>query len=69
MRAILILTLALSSAACNWTRPIQPNPNETAQQRVERADRQAEQDRRCQAAANRNADRDYDRDMQACPRN
>ncbi|MBU1325567.1 MAG: hypothetical protein KJ676_10010 [Alphaproteobacteria bacterium] len=69
MSRVLILSLALTSAACTWPREITPTPNETAQQRVERADRQAEQDRRCQAAANRNADRDYDRDMPACPRN
>ncbi len=69
MRGPLILALALTSTACTWPRAIAPNPYETPQQRVDRADRQAEQDRRCQAAANRGADRDHDKDMRACPRN
>jgi|GEM_PF-6289987 len=69
MKKLVIAVAMLGVAACNWMRPIQPNPNETAEQRVERIDRQAEAERRCQAAANRGADRDYDRDTRGCPRN
>ncbi|HEV7227913.1 hypothetical protein [Brevundimonas sp.] len=66
----MILALALTSAACTWPRSITPNPNETAQQRVERLDREAEEARRCQAASNRRPDEDRrNGDLRGCPRN
>jgi len=69
-RAALLGLVALTSAACNWTRPIVPNPNETAQQRVERIDREAEEERRCQAASARRPDEDRrNGDLRGCPRN
>jgi hypothetical protein len=69
MGRLLIPFLALAVAGCGWTRPIAPPLQETATARVERLDREADAARRCQAAANREADRRRDRDARACPRN
>ncbi|MBX9575857.1 MAG: hypothetical protein K2X07_09475 [Caulobacteraceae bacterium] len=70
MSRVLILSLALAASACSWPRGITPPPNETAQQRVERIDREAEEERRCQAASNRRPDEDRrNGDLRGCPRN
>jgi hypothetical protein len=72
MSRILILSLSLTVSACSWTKPedLARPGDQRIDARVERLDRNTEEARRCQAAANRRPDDDRRTgDLRDCPRN